>query len=311
MTGLSWEVRSPETAAVLGPDGRAVARYEFGTGANHPFFRDVTPLNHQGVLTNHAPWDHSWHHGLWWSWKFVNDILFWEDNADFGGNRAGLGRAVVVSHDVEIVDGTVVVDEKLQWRVDASGEVLLTERRRMVLQADPARTDTWSIDWQHEWTAQVDCVLDSTPYPEHWWGGYAGLNFRAARSMRDGERIRASGGLEGREQVHAGTAQWAAYSGNVDGSETDDPEHPARGTFAILDHPGNGAAMPVYVFSAADEFGFLASAPLMHTTRKLAAGAVMTQQFCTVICGSDLEPATLDDLTAAYRDTPSAWKEQT
>jgi hypothetical protein len=129
--------------------------------------------------------------------------------------------------------------------------------------------------------------------------------------MRDGERIWASGGLAGREQVHAQTAQWAAYSGNVDGAETDDPAHPARGTFAILDHPSNGAEMPVYVFSAADEFGFLASAPLMHTTLDLPAHTTVTQQFCTLICGSDPEPEALDTISAAYRDTPAAWKEST
>ncbi len=311
MNGLEWQVLSPEAAAVLGPDGRQVALYHFGAEANNPFFRDVTPLNHRGVMTNHAPWDHSWHHGLWWSWKFVNDILFWEDNPDFGGNRAGLGSAVVVSHEVRMFEGSIAVEEDLEWRVNASGEVLLTEQRRMMLETLADLPDAWSIDWQHRWTAQVDCRFESTPYPEHWWGGYAGLNFRAARSMRDGERIVASGGQLGREQVHSRTAQWAAYSGNVDGAETDDPAHPARGTFAILDHPGNGRPMPVYVFSAADEFGFLASAPLMNAARTLLAGDRMTQQFNTLICGSDPEPDALDKISAAYRDTPAAWKEST
>ncbi len=314
MTGLTWKPVEGDAGAIIGPDGRAIARYDYGSAANNPYFSEITPLDHRGVITNHAPWDHSWHHGLWWSWKFVNDILFWEDNPDFGGNRAGLGRAVVTDHRVgtgnsRTAGGTIALDETLEWRVDATSQVLMDERRRMHLQVDEHLKDSWRIDWQHEWTARVDCRLEVTPYPEHWWGGYAGLNLRAARSMRDGERIASAGDRVGREAVHGEPASWASYSGNVDGSGTDDPAHPARATFAIFDHPANALPMSVYVFSAQDDFGFLASAPLMHESLQLAAGQKLVLQYRTSISGSDPTPSELDSVSATYRDTPTTWKD--
>ena len=55
-----------------------------------------------------------------------------------------------------------------------------------------------------------------TPWPQTPWGGYAGLNYRAARAMVGGEDIRAAGGREGRDAVHGQRADWAVYSGLVD-----------------------------------------------------------------------------------------------
>ncbi len=36
------------------------------------------------VLTRDAPDDHPWHHGLWFTIKFVDEDNFWEEMAPYG-----------------------------------------------------------------------------------------------------------------------------------------------------------------------------------------------------------------------------------
>lgn len=304
MTELRWQSSGPTTGHIFAGE-RALAQYDHGAERNHPYFSVVRPLNHDGVLTNTAPWDHRWHHGLWWSWKFINDVLFWEDHKEFGGARNGLGRAWVTDHRVDVAGGDVLITEQLEWRVDVDNTTLLSETRTMRAHADESLDGAWAIDWDLEWTTLENVVLSATPYPQQWWGGYGGLNYRAARSLEAGEAILASGGLAGRESAHARAVEWASFSGNVDGSGQDDPEHPAYGGIAMLGHPSNrGHPAPLYVFSAADEFGFLASAPLMHGSWTLAAGEKLRLRYRTLIFGSAIDASSFDGLHEMYAGTP-------
>ena len=48
-----------------------------------PFIHPVTtPAGH--VLSREAPDDHPWHHGLWFTIKFVDGDNFWEEMAPYG-----------------------------------------------------------------------------------------------------------------------------------------------------------------------------------------------------------------------------------
>lgn len=299
MSAITWVDTADGVGEVRGPDGRAVARYSW-LRANHPYFDAVTPLGHAGVLTAHAPHDHRWHHGLWWSWKFLNDVLFWEDHPDYGGNRIGLGRSVVTAHEVTQEADAVVIEERLAWRVDATGEDLLTEARTIRIGVDEAHPDVWTLDWDQEWTATTDVRLEVTPWPETTWGGYAGLNYRAARAMAAGETILGDG-AEGVAALHGTPAAWSAYTGLVDGAEDDEPNRPAAGGVALLQHPGNGPHPdPVYTFSAESDFGFLATAPLMREARSLAAGETLRIRTRVAVLGAAADAGTLRSLHTAY-----------
>ncbi len=296
MTGLHWTPLHEGVGVVVGPDGSALAHYDWRT-ANHPYFDQMRPLSHGGVLTNHAPHDHRWHHGLWWSWKFVNDVLFWEDHADYGGNRLGLGRSVVTDHEVKQTDGTVVIREQLAWRVDATGEDLLIESRQVAMSVDPETDDRWYLDWDQTWIATSPVRLDSTPWPETSWGGYGGLNYRPARSMAAGELLRGDG-LSGASALHGTRSPWAAYTGLLDGAGTDDPGHPAEGGMAFLQHPANSRyPAPIYAFSATDGFGFLATAPVMHDPLDLDAGESHRIRTRVIVLDSSIDG---DALIVAY-----------
>ncbi|WP_210480473.1 DUF6807 family protein [Naasia sp. SYSU D00948] len=299
MTRLSWQETGPETAAVVTEEGRRLADYSWSAAKNHPYFSAVRPLQHDGILTNTAPWDHRWHHGLWWSWKFLNGVLYWEDHPGYGNGSGAMGRSYVTGHTVAAEDGAVDIREELEWRPDGSSEPVLRERRSVRLHADLDGVEAWALDWDSTWTAATPVELSVTSYPEHWWGGYAGLNYRAARSMAAGETILASGDRTGREAVHSHPGTWGALLGNVDGAGTDEPNEPAFGGVALLAHPAN-APLPLYVFSAADEFGFLATAPLMHSTKRLAEGETLRLRHRAVVLGSAVDHAALDRLSRHY-----------
>lgn len=305
MNGLVWQVTGEQTARLLGSNGRALTDYSWSADKNHPYFWNVRPSTHDGVLSNHAPWDHRWHHGLWWSWKFIDDVLYWEDHEDFGGNRRGLGRAVVVEHRVTRSDHTVDIAQVIEWRETNTGRVALREQRVMSLSEDVSNR-SWSIDWDHTWSGSETVRLDVTPYPEQRWGGYAGLNFRAARSMAVNEIISASGDRTGVASIHGHPAEWVSIAGNADGAGSDDPAHPAQGGVMLISHPDNAwGGRSAYVFSASAEFGFAALAPLMHGGEQITAGSPLRLRYRTTIFGEQADQERLQLLAEAYTGAQS------
>lgn len=302
MSPLTWSDKDGGLQILSDEAGGMLGRYSYSPAKNHPFFYGLRPLQSKGAVTNHSPWDHRWHHGLWWSWKFINNVLFWEDHPDYGGNRVGLGRATVNEHSVRACAEAFEVEETLHWVPDGRARQLLTERRRMVigLGGVPLR-QTWFIDWDMVWTPKEDVTLQTTPFPENAWGGYAGLNYRAARSMAAKERVLAPGGIRGAHAVHGERLSWAAYTGCLDGAEVDEPKHPAMGGLAIIEHPENhGYPNTMYAWSATDGFGFLAAAPLMRSDLSLAAGAEFRLRYRTIILGAEESEVDLSAAQSQY-----------
>ena len=57
--------------------------FNYGKGCKEPFFHPVS-LPDGRVLTWDAPPDHVWHHALWFCWKYINGVNFWEPNRKTG-----------------------------------------------------------------------------------------------------------------------------------------------------------------------------------------------------------------------------------
>lgn len=53
------------------------------------------------VLTALEPADHPWHRGLWWSWKYINGVNYWEENRDTGRSA---GHTRLVGAKIEAAD---------------------------------------------------------------------------------------------------------------------------------------------------------------------------------------------------------------
>ena len=285
--GLRLVERGPHCVEIAHAGG-PLATYHWPQHASHPYFHPLCHRASSGSLTNHAPFDHPWHAGHWWSWKKINGVVFWENN-----HPDEQGRYHVAAHR-HFTDGPrAVIEQDLELR-PPTGEAWLTERRVLTAHGAAPGADLpggWALDWSLQWTARVDCTLDVTPkVTEQRWGGYGGLNVRPARALAWDEQIITSEGGRGGEHdlkqmgsAHTTAARWAAYAGRVDG-EYDFPAGHAG--VAVLDYPANPRhPTPWYLWSAGpgmNGFGFIATAPTMHEPLVLARGATLALRYRVV-----------------------------
>ena len=157
-------------------------RFSFDPKAGKPYFHPVAVANGPS-LTNFKPEDHPWHYALWFSWKYVNRVNYWEENR-VSGQAAGATRWSAPTIDAR-PDGSARITMRLTY-ARPTGEVDLTEARVLDVSA-PASDGSYTIDWSMRFTAGKDgAVLDRTPMPGEpngvINGGYAGLSARLAAS---------------------------------------------------------------------------------------------------------------------------------
>jgi hypothetical protein len=159
------------------------------------------------VLTRDAPPDHPWHHGLWFTIKFVNEENFWEEAPPYG----------VLRH----VDPSTV-----HWIRPDRKTVVIVDRREIV-EVDLGADDAYAIDWSITLEPQTDAVLDRTPFTT--WGGYGGLAVRGRGDWTNTRLLLDDGSAH--DRVLGARSAWCDLSGEVDGGAAgllllDDPANP-------------------------------------------------------------------------------------
>ena len=178
-----------------------------------PYFH---PLATPGgtVLTDLRPPDHPWHRGLWFSWKFLNGLNYWEEDRQ--------------THRSE--GATELVEEKLQPHDDGSATLkfslsyhpwsapgVLTEQRTIEVSA-PAN-GRYELNWTSEFTALTNVSLTRTPLPDEpegkSYGGYAGLSLRLNQARSDWTFSNSSGAT-GVAALHGKPASWLKFSAGSD-----------------------------------------------------------------------------------------------
>lgn len=297
MSKLHWKKLSDTSAQIVTDTHKALATYQWGQQRRHPFFHPVYSFGANEPLTAFAPWDHRWHKGLWWSWKMINGIVFWENATPHGENE---GQSHVVEHAAEeLPDGSIRITQRLEMRVVLTKQLLLVEDRTLIARpASPGFEAAWSLDWRMTTTAVEPCDLTVTPFPEVPWGGYAGLNYRPNRCMGWNEKLLNSQQQQGQTQVHGSNARWAAYSGNLDGNERDSAAEPAIAGVAMLDHPSNPRhPTPFYGWSSGADnrgFGFLAASFLMHQPLRLETSQQLTLRYRVIPFDGAIDAPKLD-----------------
>jgi type 1 glutamine amidotransferase len=233
---LTWE--KSERGLALARDGRVLWRLH--TEGPKPFFHPVA-LSSGEVLTWESPPDHPWHRGLWFSWKYINGVNYWEEDRATG---QGEGVTEVVYRDVEeFEDFSAQVRMGVRYRPQGSSNEVLREVRTIDVSA-PDASGGYRLDWTMSFTAKdSDVRLDRTPLPSEpggkSWGGYAGLSARLAKDFTNVQVVSTAetGPLaENRLRFRAAATDLAGQIGGRDCG------------IAILDHPANlNAPSPWYV----------------------------------------------------------------
>ena len=220
----------------------------------------VHPVRVRGssVLTGFQPSDHVWHRGLWFTYKFVNGVNFWEENGAHGVQR---GEGPVR---IEADGERARLTQRLRWWTPDGG-LPLEEARRLEF----ARTagGELSITWSTKLRARDEVILDRTPFTT--WGGYGGLAFRASREWHEAELV-GPNGAEG-TLVAGAASPWVAMNGRLDGSGA---EHVG---VLLADHPANRRhPSPIYAKCASPGFSFANLATLFGEPLKLADGECLS-----------------------------------
>ncbi|MFQ5806783.1 MAG: DUF6807 family protein [Phycisphaerae bacterium] len=269
------EWRRTDSTLTLLNHGRPVWTFNYGAGLAKPYFHPVALVDGT-VLTWDAPPDHPWHHGHWFSWKYVNGLNYWEESRETGESD---GRTTI--RGVEITspdDHTARIQMTLHYGRPGAKPVLIEER--LIEVSAPNEAGRYHLDWTMTFRAGMDeVVLDRTPLSHEKggkiWGGYAGLAFRLAKGLQELQAVSSKGEVtEWKNQRHRSKATAMEYHGLIDG-------RPAG--VAILDHPENlNAPSPWYLINS-DVMTYINPAVICFGPHTLPAGESLTLRYRTII----------------------------
>lgn len=226
---LRWDSRPDESIALM-KDERTLWRFHYGAGENQPFFHPLA-LPEGPVLTWNRPPDHVWHHGLWFCWKYINGVNYWEHQNDAAKPAGRTSWANVKVDPADDFSARISLD--LSYH-PAGGDVVLGERRTIAI-SSPDAQESYRIDWSSVFTSRADrVVLDRTPLPGEpggrAWGGYAGLSVRLV-NLDDRRLVAVDGPVEFNAQNrHRSKTPAMDYSGVIDGATVG---------IAVCGHPDN------------------------------------------------------------------------
>jgi hypothetical protein len=221
-----------------------VWRFCFDPKNGKPFFHPLTVAGGP-PLTNFRPEDHPWHYGLWFSWKYINRVNYWEEDRQTGHAEGVTGwtQPKIKARP----DGSARIRMNLTYR-HPSGRVDMMERRELQISA-PGPDGSYSIDWRAHFTVGKEgALLDRTPLlgePDGKVnGGYAGLGIRLAGPPRALSMV-CSTGLVTRFESDRARPAAAAVGCNFTQGATD------AGGIAILSDPANaGENAPWYLINS-------------------------------------------------------------
>ena len=237
--GFAWN-REAGSLALL-QTGQVVWQFNYGANAAKPCFHPLA-LPGGPVLTWDRPPDHPWHHALWFSWKFIDGVNYWEEDPK---TAAAQGRTTWREPLIETrpdFSARIVTDLSYQ---PANGPAVLTEHRVVEI-SPPDNEGACHQDWTMTFTAaEKAVVLDRTPLPGEpegrSWGGYAGLSVRFAKEMQEARALTPNGPVDFADGKYRGKAAAMDYSGVFAGREAG---------IAILDSAANiNSPSPWYAVS--------------------------------------------------------------
>lgn len=249
-------------------------QFHFAQDLPKPYFHPVA-LPGGSVLTWNSPPDHRWHHGLWFCWKFINGVNYWEPNQT--GTPDGKTEWQVVKIDRQS-DGRAVIRMTLQYRTGDAPPVL-TERRSITL-SPPDDSGSFHMDWHCIFKAETkDVVLDRTPLPDEPggqpWGGYAGLSVRFAKELTDREATTEKGAVEFNAQSRfRGTANVMDYAGKIGDQDAG---------IAICDHPSNLHHPSPWYAIRSDVMSYFSPAVICYGPYTLKAGTSFGLRYRVII----------------------------
>jgi hypothetical protein len=293
---FTWK-RDAESSALL-QDNQEVWRFRHGKEDAKPAFH---PLSFPGgpVLTCFRNEDHPWHRGMWFSWKFINGLNYWEEDKVTGESE---GRTEWRNAKVDTrPDFTARITMGLSYR-PTNGQPVLAEQR-MIEVSRPDEQGVYHIDWTMTFTALKEVLLDRTPIPGEpegkGHGGYAGLSVRFARELTNIQVMADSGPIVLTNGTYRGKALAADYSGTLEDREIG---------IAFLDAPGNlNSPSPWWIIDL-KAMKYFSPAVLCFQPHTLKGGQAMTLRYRALVHPGRWDAGRLRRESEQYARTVSSAK---
>jgi hypothetical protein len=269
---FAWKTQQDSVALLQGT--HAVWQFHFGTNETKPCFHPVALVDGPDLVWYRPP-DHPWHLGLWFSWKFINGVNYWEEDP-----KTGLlaGRTEWETPQIETrPDFSARITIHLAHR-PSGGAPVLTEHARIEVSPPNSHGAYWQ-DWELIFTAAgQDVVLDRAPLAHEPngqpWGGYAGLSVRFSRGLQGARAVTEQSGIEFSEGRYRGKASAMDYAGLIDSREAG---------IAILDHPGNLNAPSPWYAIADQTMCYFSPSVLCYGPHTIKAGQSLTLRYRLIV----------------------------
>ncbi len=285
----TWKVRNE--IITLKHEGQTVWQFNPNRKIGKPFFH---PLAVPGgpTLTWLNPPDHIWHYGLWFNWKKINGVNYWEEDR----RHVSKGRTDVVELKMQTRDGGAATFEIDLAYHPHDKKTVMTEKR-IIEVAPPDADGVYYMDWNCTFTAgEKDVELSRTPLPDEpggkTWGGYGGLTLRLIDGLVEPQVTTTEGPAKfegpGNYQGRAAAMDFnAVVAGKPYG-------------VAICDHPENlNHPTPVYA-TRGKSMNFFSPAVVCLKPHVLPAGESMTLRYRVIVHPGRWDAAQLKKAHAEY-----------
>lgn len=281
----TWQ--KSDTSIALVSEGKILWKLNYNRQRGKPYFAPLNTSDGQDLIWL-RPDDHPWHYGLWFSWKYINHVNFWEEDRETSFSD---GKALVESVSNKLgEDFSATIKMKISYAITAGNPIFLENRTLKV--SAPDSSGNYYIDWSFDWVAQKDTVvLDRTP-PEKYggpeYGGYAGLAYRASSEMsqhlyRHANNFETKGELVG----YGEKAEWMDLSGYLGDSKE-------QSGLVMFNHPENGDGdVPWYILKSGD-FAFFNASLLFNRPITVLPDETIHLKYRTLIHSKGLSWAKLD-----------------
>ena len=269
----SW--RRTETTLTLVRGSNVLWQVVADPAQGKPYFH---PLATPGgvVVSDLRPADHPWHRGLWWSWKLLNGLLYWDEDPTTGRSEAATDLLNWAAETRP--DGSARLTFSLSYH-PWNGPPVLMEKR--VVQVSAPTEQGYTLDWVSEFTAVTNVVLDRSP------AGYAGFSLRLRPEQRKWTFTN-SEGRTGQQAIHGQPARWVKITAGTNAPAV-----------AIFDHPDNLRHPARWYVD--QSMPYFSPAPLFAGLFEMAAGKTMAFRYRVFVTDEDPGDAALNAAWGAFR----------
>ncbi len=283
-------VESPTSVTLMAGD-TPVWKFEYDSKLGKPHFAVLAPVGGSSIARV-SPADHIWHYGLWFSWKYLNKLNYWEEDKQHKSQGVNDWKNVKCRADT---DGSATITLDLEYHPKDQPPIL-TEKRTLRISA-PAADGSYQIDWTSAFTAgQIDVAVDRTPIPPEpgaqAWGGYAGLSLRMQQLTKHSVITEDGPVTFGPANRFRGPARAMDYSGELNGKMIG---------VAILDHPANLRHPSSWYAIRDGTMNFFNPAILIPGPHTLKAGDSLTLRYRVLVHHGALDKEALAKAAAEFK----------